>query len=293
MASAFDTFLQQAWADHADQPEAVALRLRTQTPAPQSDEQLAALSSLVLHLCGEHLDGFEDGRWRLAALTTHPLADAGVQSALRVGTAALTLAERGAAECNGFTLEELIRSEASAAAICVGRKDSERAVRLLQTARGRLDTAHGASAAAHRRLAIACNNMLWQLHERGAARNAVDTLAMLDVAAACRLHWSKAGTWVEVERADYGLALAHLSADLLDLALRYAAQCLAGCAANDAPPYEHFYAHEALARVQQARSDRAACATHVAAAKASFESLTTDDQDACRSVLAALQALVP
>jgi hypothetical protein len=293
MASAFDTFLQQAWADHADQPDAVALRLRTQTPAPQTSDQLAALSRLVVHVCGEHLGAFDDGRWRLDALRRHPLADAGARSALRVGIAALTLAEHGLAERKGFSLEELIRSEGSAAAICVGRKNTERAMALLRSGRERLAAASEASAAAHRPLAIACNNMLWELHERGATRSAADTQAMLDVAAACRLHWSQAGTWVEVERADYGLALAHLSADLLDPALHFARQCLAGCTQNNAPPYEHFFAHEALARVQHARGDRADCASHVAAAKASFVTLAASDQDACRSALSALQALAP
>ena len=293
MASAFDTFLHQAWADHAEQPEAVALRLRTQTPAPQSPDHLAAVSRLVVHICGEHLGAFDDGRWRLHALRTHPFADADVQSALRVGVAALSLAERASAARKRFTLGELIRSEGTAAAICVGRKNSERAMELLRSARHRLAAAPDASAATHRPLAIACNNMLWELHERGAARSAADTQAMLDVAAASRFHWSQAGTWLEVERADYGLALAYLSADMLDPALRFGNQCLAGCLENNAPPYEHFYAHEALARVQHARGDRQARARHMAAAQAAFMSLATDDQEACRSPLAALQALVP
>ena len=94
MAPSFDAFLQQAWADHAVQPEAVALRLRTDTPAPATADQLAALVRFVVHLCGEHLGAFEDARWRLAALARHPLADVTVQSALRVGAASLTLRGR-------------------------------------------------------------------------------------------------------------------------------------------------------------------------------------------------------
>lgn len=293
MASAFDTFLQQAWADHADHSQAVAQRLRTQTPAPQTADHLAALSRLVVHVCGEHLGAFEDGRWRLAALKTHPLADASVQSALRVGAAALTLAEHGTADCEGFSLDELIRSEASAAAICVGRKGTVRAMGLLRSARERLADAPAAPAVTHRPLAIACNNILWELHERGATRSAADTQAMLDVAAACRVHWSKAGTWLEVERADYGLALAHLCAGLLDTALQFAGQCLAGCVQNKAPPYEHFYAHEALARVRHARGDTVLCAGHVAAAKAAFKVLAAPDQDACRLALMALPVAAP
>ncbi len=291
MASTFDDFLQQAWADHADRSEAVARRLRTDTPAPESPQQLAALARLVVHLCGEHLGAFDDGRWRLAALATHPLADASVQSALRVGRASLTLAETGAADWRGFNTEEQVRTEAAAAAISLGQHDTVRALALLHAARQRVAAMPDAGAAVHRPLGIACHNMACVLHDRGNARSADETAAMLEFAAASKLHWSKAGTWLEIERGDYNLARCHLSAGQVDAALSHAAQCLATCTENDAPPYEHFYAHEALARAQHARGDAAARARNVAAAEAAFDKLTSDDQAACRTTLDELKAL--
>jgi len=291
MTSSFDEFLQQAWADHADQSAAVAERLRADTPAPQSAAQLAALSRLVVHLCGEHLGAFDDGRWRLAALAGHPLADATVQSALRVGVASLTLAESGHADRDGFTLEELIRSEAGAAAISLGRQRTERALALLRDARGRVAALPDAAPAVHQPLAVACNNMAWELHDRGSARSAADTAAMLDIAAASRMHWAQAGTWLEVERADYALALCHLSADLPDQGLHFAEQCLVACAQNGAPPYEHVFAHEAMAKACHACGDAVGRARHLAAAETAFARLTVADQSACHSTLTALQAL--
>jgi hypothetical protein len=291
MTPRFDAFLQQAWADHAGEPAAVAVRLRTDTPAPETPAQLAALARLVEHLCGEHLGAFEDGRWRLRALAGHPLADAMVQSALRVGVASLTLAETGHAERTGFTLDELIRSEAAAAAISLGRRDTARAMALLQSARGRLAVAPKAGAAVHRPLAVACNNMAWELRERGSARSAEDTAAMLDVAAASKLHWSQAGTWLEVEHADYAQALCHLSGGLPGPALHFANHCLVACIRNGAPAYEHFLAHEALASVQHAIGDHDARARSLAAAEAAFVTLAAADQQACRSALAKLKAL--
>lgn len=291
MASAFDTFIGQAWADHADQPEAVARRLRSETPEPASADQLAALARLVVHLCGEHLGTFDDGRQRLAALAGHRLADAGVQSALRVGVASLDLAEHGRAQRKGFTLEERLRSEAAAAAISLGRRQTGRAMQLLGAARKRLATMPAAPGAVHRPLAVVCNNMAWALQERGSDRGADDTAAMLDLAAASRLHWSLAGTWLEVSRADYCLALCHLSAGLPDQAFGFASRCLAGCTDNKAPPSERFFAHEAAARAQHARGERGALLRHLAAAEAEFERLSVDEQDGSRSTLDALKAL--
>lgn len=290
MTSRFDAFLQQAWADHGDHSAAVAERLRTDTPPPQTPAQLAALARLVVHLCGEHLGAFDDGRWRLDALARHLLADATVQSALRVGAASLTLAEVGHADRGGFTLEESIRSEAGAAAISLGRHRTERAMSLLRDARARVAALAHATAVVHRPLAVACNNMAWELHDRGSARSGGDTAAMLDIAAASRMHWAQAGTWLEVERADYALALCHLSAELPDRALHFATQCLAACTQNAAPPHEHFFAHEALARIWHARGDAAEHARHVDAAEAAFGQLTPADQSGCRSTLVALQA---
>ncbi|MDH4059878.1 MAG: hypothetical protein OEU94_03585 [Aquincola sp.] len=291
MSETFEAFMARAWADHAQHSEAVADRLRTGTPAPANPAQLEALVRFVVHLLGEHLGRFDDARWRLAALASHDKADARVQSALRVARATLDLAQSGRAALDGFTDAETVRAQSAAAALCVGRGQSERALAFIASARERLAALPQASAADHRPLAIACNNMTWELHDRGAKRTAADTAAMLDLAAASRVHWSHAGTWLEVERADYGLALAHLSAGRADEALHHAAQCLAACIAHDALPYEHFFGHEALARVQHARGDRAACAHHAAAARDAFGRLDSDDQASCRGALDALQAL--
>lgn len=290
MSAAFDAFLEQAWAEHADRPDVVADRLRTDTPAPATAGQLIALSRFVVHLCGEHLGAYDDGRWRLAALATHPLADATAQSALRVGRASLTLAERGCADIAGLTVEERVACEACGAAICIGQRQTARALALLAAARERLDAQAVTGTAVHRPLAVACNNMAWELHDRGGQRSADDTAAMLDIAAASRLHWAQAGTWLEVERADCTLACCQLAAGNAGQALQHAVQCLAGCTQNDAPAYERFFAHEALARAHHALGDGDARARNVAAADAAFAQLDAGGQNACRPALDLLRS---
>ena len=101
MSEVFDAFLAQSWADHAEHAEAVAERLRLQTPPPGSSDQVAALSRLTVHLFGEHLGLFDEARERLDALAGHGPPDAEALSALRVGRATLNLAE-GRAEAAGL-----------------------------------------------------------------------------------------------------------------------------------------------------------------------------------------------
>jgi len=294
MSGAFDEFLAQAWADHATHAAAVADRLRAETPEPATPAQMAALARFVVHLLGEHLGRFDDARWRLEALSDHRLAAAEeAASALRVARATLDLAEAGGAVPVALTMIELGRAEAAAAAVCVGRGHCDRALGLIASARERLAALPQATAADHRPLAVACNNMAWELHGRGASRTAEDTAAMLEIAAASRSHWTHAGTWLEVERADYALAITHLAAGQVADALRHAAQCLASCITHDAPALEHFYGHEALARVQQSRGDFAAARHHAQAAQSAYDRLAADDQTACQGALRALEPLAP
>jgi hypothetical protein len=290
----FDAFLSRCWADHADHAAAVAARLLTDTPEPVSPAQVAALARLVVHLLGEHLGRFDDAHWRLSALAGHRLAtDAVAASELRVAHAALSLACLQPGADATLSPAERVRALGSAAALCLGRGEVAHSLGLIASARSELSRMPAAGAAEHRPLAVACNNMAWELQARGSRRGPEETAAMLEIAAASREHWRHAGTWLDVERADYCLAITHLSAGRADDALRHAAQCLATCIAHDAPPYELFFGHEALARVQQARADMPAALHHRHAAQAAFDGLDADTQGGCRGTMDSLLALVP
>jgi hypothetical protein len=287
----FDIFMTRAWNDHATRSDAVARRLRTRTPPPQTSGQVAQLVRFVVHLLGEHLGRFDDARWRLDALRAHPLADAEVQSALQVAAATLDIGEGRSDAAQGLDASQTVRAEAAAAALCLGRGQVSRAEQLLARARERVASLPASTPLDHRPLAVACNNMTWTLHDLGAQRSAEQTAAMLRLAAASREHWSRAGGWLEIERAEYALALTHLAAGLHDDAWRHAGQCLAVCLHHAAPPYELVYAHEAMARVHHARREAGELAHHTHALQTAFERMKADDQAACQSVRDAVLAL--
>jgi hypothetical protein len=186
---------------------------------------------------------------------------------------------------------QTVRAEAAAAALCLGRGQTARAQQLLDSARMRVAALPAATPQDHRPLAVACNNMTWELHDLGEKRSVEQTQAMLRLAAASREHWSRAGGWLEIERAEYALALAHLSAGLHDDAWRHAGQCLAVCLHHAAPPYELVFAHEAMARVHHARGEAGELAHHAQSLCAAFERLSADDRAACQGVRNAVLAL--
>ena len=289
--NAFDSFLSRAWADHATRSDAVARRLRLRTPPPQQPEHLSALVRLVVNLLGEHLGRFDDARWRLDALRTHPLADEAVQSDLRVAHATLDIAQARPGAMKRLNALEIVRAESAAAAMTLGRGRLERALDLIASATQRLAARPDAAPQDYRPLAVACNNMAWELEELGAERSEAQTQAMLQIAAASREHWSRAGTWLHIERAEYCLAFTHLSAGLHDQAWLHAAQCLAVCLRHHAAPFEHLSAHEAMARVHHARGEEAELAHHAQAMWDVFDRLNEDDQTSCREVVDDVLAL--
>jgi hypothetical protein len=224
-------------------------------------------------------------------LRTHPLVNDAVQSDLRVARATLAIAERRRSATQRLSATETVRAESTAAAMCLSRGQLERALGLIASAAQRLANLPEAKPQDHRPLAVACNNMAWELEEFGAQRSEAQTQAMLNIAAASREHWSRAGTWLHIERAEYCLAFTHLSAGLHDQAWLHAAQCLAVCLRHHAAPFEHLSAHEAMARVHHARGEEAELAHHAQAMWDVFDRLNADDQAACREVVDDVLAL--
>lgn len=68
----FDQFMQAAWSDHADQPQAVAQRLAASLDLIQSMQQVAPFAGLVVHVLGEHLAQWTEGVALLNSLRQLP-----------------------------------------------------------------------------------------------------------------------------------------------------------------------------------------------------------------------------
>ena len=110
-------------------------------------------------------------------------------------------------------------------------------------------------------------------------------------AQAARDHWALAGTWLEVERAEYRLAMSWLQAGDAAQACRQAQACLDGVSANEGPALELFYACEAMARSLVALGDRPGAAHATAQADEAFAALAPDDRAACEASLQVLRSM--
>lgn len=287
------TFIDQAWTDHADDAWGVSLRLPDALDRVTDADGLLDLARLASHVYGEHLGRWADGLKYLAALARGPGFDAASPQgqALRVLRAALALAaDSGDVRATLGTSDRI--AVTARAGMLLALHDAARARSLLDEAVAAADAAAlPPDDAAIRTLAIAGNNTAAALIDKP-ARTETERDLMLHAAAIARRCWGQAGTWLETGRAEYRLAMAWLAAGDAQQARRHAQACLAIVDAQPEPsPFERFFGCEALARAGQAAGDAAGLAQALQAARAAFEQLSADDQAACRSTWAQLQAL--
>jgi hypothetical protein len=289
----FDAWLNQAWDDHAAQPAGVVLRLAGDGLAlARTDAHTAALARLAHHLMGEHLGRWAEGRQLMFRIGTSEAAGAATGAAQRVFDASLALAG-GIEDLRGkMAASDRIRVTAHAAG-ALAERDPPRAGSLLREAALGIDTEGLANNdPACRAVAINGNDIAVTLSEK-LLRSDPERDLMLLGARLARDFWARAGTWLEVERAEYRLAISWLKAPDLSAARRHARRCLDMVREHDAPPLEWFFGFEALAQVERALNNAPAAMRAVQDMKAAYERLDEADRAWCRPSLERLSRLAP
>lgn len=289
----FDAWLNQAWDDHAAHPADVAGRLGGDGLAlARSDAHTAALARLAHHVMGEHLGRWVEGRQLMFRIGTSERAGPATGAAQRVFDASLALAG-GIEDLRGkMTASDRIRVAAHAAG-ALAERDPPRSGSLLREAALEIDTLGlPNNDPACRAVAINGNDIASKLADKLVRSDAERDLMLLGARLA-RDFWARAGTWLEVERAEYRLAISWLKAPDLSAARRHARRCLDIVREHDAPPLEWFFAFEALAQVERALGNGPAAMRAVQDMKAAYERLDEADQAWCRPSLDRLSRLTP
>ncbi len=277
-----DSFLAQAWNDHADDAATVATRLPQGLALVQDDDGVMRLAALAHHVLGEHL-----GRWQQGLAFLAQLAARAVHGA--AGAASITRCQASLRLCAGLTDERGAMSAsdqcrvATMAACNLAGIDSAQSAMLLEDAVARAGVLPDADPAV-RALAANSNGIAATLHDLGTLAPAQRAL-MIRAAQVARVQWERAGSWLEVERAEYRLALSWLTAGEPAQALQHARTCDAIVRENGAQPLEVFFAAEVLCLPARALGDGATAAAALATAREAFDALPPDDQAWCRATL--------
>jgi hypothetical protein len=287
----FSTFIAKAWDDHATIAHEVALRLHEGLPLVGDEAQLTQLADIAHHVHGSHLGDWRAGIAFIERLKALPpyRPDGSSGQALRRCLASLALSQGQGSELDTLTSSDRIRVGAMAAAN-LAEHDAARSRALLEAALDQAQrSALPASDPMHRALAAAGNNLASALEQKS-GRSADERALMILAAQTARRHWELAGTWLEVERAEYRLAMTWLQAGDLECAREHAQRCIEIVTANEGAALERFFGWQALGTVQRAAGNATGHSRALAQARDAFVGLGESDKAWCASVLGKLGA---
>jgi hypothetical protein len=287
----FDAQMSQAWTDHAVDARAVATRLPALAELAASEPQLERVIGLAAHVHGAHLGDWPGGRAALQGLRAHTAYrdDDSSGQALRRALAAFALCADASAPPQELSASDQIRVHAMVAEHLVDH-DVPRAASMLRQALALAERSGlPDSDAMHRAIAVAANGLACAMEEKP-DRSADERALMILAAQSARHHWERAGTWLNVERGEYRLAMTWLQAGDLAQARSHAQRCLEIVAANDGAALEQLFGWEALGLVERAAGNATGHARALAKARAAFDALSPEDQGWCRESVDKLAA---
>jgi hypothetical protein len=285
----FDTFLESAWNDHADQPQAVAERLAGAWPMITTSTHIAPFARIVAHVYGEHLGRWDEGIRLLERLRGHRCRDGdpSTESAISRNIAALRYAADADTSLAPLSSEDRVTILAMASAALAGQRAYRRAIAAYDAAIALAGEGLADGSPGVRALAVGGNNLAASLEEK-VDRDAFETSGMVAAAEGGLKYWKRAGSWLEEERAEYRLACSLIAAGDGRGAISHAARCVEICTAHAAAPFELFFGFAALALAQRAAESDAFGATRDRALEL-YEQVADDEKQWCAQDLAALR----
>ena len=299
----FEEFVGQGWQDHGNDAAGVWARLDQGGPPADTPQRLFALAHLAAHVSGDHLGRWDDGiafierLTRLAPFDPATLEGKGLrrlQAVLHYCAGRRNIAEERLALAQpGGTLppeSTRIRMLAAAASALSQHDRLDEASAAFEEALALSAYGPDRDDPAARDLAVTGNNISCALEER-VTLTPVQIRMMLRAAETGRRFWEIAGGWMQVERAEYRLALSHLKAGLPQPALRHAQECLRIVMENGPQAGELFFAHEAIAQVRLALGEPVAARIARDAAAAALPQIADEGfRSYCAAELAKLDA---
>lgn len=277
-----ESFLQTAWRDHGDHPEAVAARLAQALPLVESPADFGPFVRLLTHVYGEHLGEWQRGVKLLEALARVPAFDGSTlaKGPVTRGAAMLRYASGDHSALAGLSDDDAGYALASAADALAARGQITMAIDAFSKATARAPASLAAEHPAVHALAV-CGNNLSAVLEKSPALGLVERHAMIAAAETGLRYWKLAGTWLEEERAEYQLSRSQLRAGEVDAAMASIGRCIDICSRNNAGPFELFFGYAVQAVVYRAKGEVPAFAQSRGAALMQYALIPDSDKQWC------------
>lgn len=275
----FEEYLNDAWSRHGTDSTELLKKFKNHFSLINSSDEINQMGYLIAHVSGEHLGQWGRGIQLLNELRDHPKAVD--KTGLNRFIAALALGDDETFSLDDFSDSDKVRIYAMTASALAAQNDPGRASFYLAQAEKLCHSNLANKDPAHRNLAIASNNLAVALHEKEELSHEEINL-MIHAAFLSRKFWEIAGTWSEIERAEYWLAKTFLKANILDKAYAHAERCLEIISEHGNDPIEVFFGMEVMGQVEEARNNHLGKEQSLKGMKDSFAKMSPDDQKWCR-----------
>lgn len=278
----FQDYLNNAWSIHPTESEKLLNEFQNHFSLIESVDDFISLAHLIVHVSGEHLGKWKEGIEVLNTLKR--ISEVQDQAALDRYLAILSLGMNSQFSIRDFTVSDQVRILAITASALASQNEIRRAGEYLKQAHELAQLKLEKTDPANRNLAITGNNLASSLEEK---ENRTDEEAglMIEAALIGRKFWEIAGTWKEIERAEYRLAKTYMKAGKLDKALFHAESCLEIVYQNNNEPLEIFFGYEVLGLVEKMRGNQIGLKKAIEKMTEVFQELTVDEQSWCKGTL--------
>lgn len=274
----------QVWSEHEKDIQKAKENLLSLVDSCENEMDAKSIVPLASHILGNHLALWSEGLAFVQKIRQKLPHEGEAATPLLRMEKSFQLAQ-GHQELATSNVPDKIAVLTSAAGLLLSQNFS-RASTYYQEA---LELAEKSSLAkedpANRTLAVSGNNIACELEERPTL-NANEKNLLLVCARAARKYWEIAGGPLQVERAEYRLAMSHRKIGLLDQAHLHANQCLNLCKDHKMAPLEFFFAYEALAL---SAANKESFNKYLSLAKDEFFKLEDADKKWCQASLTKLE----
>lgn len=253
MNEKLSNFINECWNNHASDSETVAKNLKSNLNLITEKNEIPSYVAITNHTFGGHLGDFKGAIELLNQIKELDFFEE-EQSVYR-GLASMNYCDGNKDEFTKYLnlaneAGSKVKIYASAASELVAQKRIKDSTKAFFLAKENVPNELSAQDPIAKSIAIAGNNLACELEELK-SRTEEENELMLDAALTARKYWEIAGNWVNVERAEYRLAMSYLKASRFEEALRHGNQCLNICVENKADETEMFFAHEVLTKINR------------------------------------------
>ncbi len=285
----FQQYIDASWAQHDKNADELLKNYDQGFNLVETEAEVLALARLIHHVATEHNFKFDEAKVHLEKLKAHPMASSeSVMPTLERNILTMNFLKDPTLNIESITDSNRAMIYIVAAASLLFQKKFAEVDRFIDHAVAAAEDLPDTDPA-HRILAMSNNNMAAELSEKTDLEDSQKKL-MIRTAQNSRKFWEKAGTWLNVERSEYGLSKYYLKLDEIENSKNHADQCLQICEREKAKPLEFFFAHERLAFICKAKKDPAGFKNHLNQMKLFFERAVEEDKTWMKAPLAAIEA---